>query len=204
MKYFTYTFLYFLILNSTLSVGQTVTETKQKHSFKESKLTIEPAIGLKPYPMSDALISNLIQWNIKSKISLISYSAYSYNNAFDRNFNHIKTEYNNTFNQNFGIGTTFYSKRSSHTVSFLAGVKYDSYKETLENPEFENATMAISSIAPDFGLMYNLKVGMKKYFFSYRMYIPLSPYPFQTTDILSTDGNMANLTMEFGIGFRIK
>jgi len=59
-------------------------------------------------------------------------------------------------------------------------------------------------MSPDVGLLYDLKVGKKKYFFSYRMFIPLYPYPFKTTDINALDANMANLTIEFGLGIRLK
>ncbi len=46
--------------------------------------------------------------------------------------------------------------------------------------------------------------GKKKYFSSYRMYIPLNPYPLKSTDILAIDGNLANMTLEFGVGTRLK
>ena len=64
--------------------------------------------------------------------------------------------------------------------------------------------MSVSSVSPDFGLMYNLKLGKKKYFFSYRMYLPLYPYPFESGDVNSIDGNLANVTLEFGVGIRLK
>ena len=54
------------------------------------------------------------------------------------------------------------------------------------------------------GVMYNLKLGQKKYFFSYRMYIPLSPYPLKTIDINAVDGNLANISLEMGVGIRLK
>ena len=98
----------------------------------------------------------------------------------------------------------FTRKHTSHTFSFMAGIKYDAFKETLENPEFEKVSASVSSVSPDVGLMYNLKIGKKKYFFSYRMYIPLYPYPFKSSDITAIDGNMANLSLEFGFGIRLK
>jgi hypothetical protein len=86
----------------------------------------------------------------------------------------------------------------------MAGIKYGAYKETLENPDFETVSASVSSVSPDVGLMYNLKLGKKKYFFSYRMYIPLYPYPFKTSDVNAIDANMANISMEFGLGIRLK
>jgi gamma-glutamylcyclotransferase (GGCT)/AIG2-like uncharacterized protein YtfP len=51
---------------------------------------------------------------------------------------------------------------------------------------------------------YNLRTGKKKYYFTYRMYIPHSPYPAITIDINSIDGNLANITLEVGVGIRLK
>ena len=107
-------------------------------------------------------------------------------------------------NQKFGVGTSLYSKRSSHTFSFLAGVKYDAFKETLHNPEFETVSASASAVSPDFGLMYHLQKGVGKCFFSYRMYVPLYPYPFGSSDITSVTGNLSAITMEFGIGIQLK
>ncbi|CAN5367629.1 hypothetical protein BH11BAC2_BH11BAC2_02350 [soil metagenome] len=193
--------LMIMLLNSYTAPAQ---NNQTSSSFAYPKLTIEPGIGIKPYPISDILISNILQYNLKKRISFISYSSYTYNSAFLRNYNYIQTNYNYSLTQKIGIGTTVYSKHFTHTVSFMAGVKYDAFKETLNNPEFEKVSMSVSSYSPDFGLLYNAKVGKKKYFFSYRMYLPLYPYPFHTKDINAIDGNLANITLEFGFGIRLK
>ena len=121
-----------------------------------------------------------------------------------RNFNYINTDYNYTLTQTFGIGTSLYTKHSSHTFSFMARIRYDAFKETLENPDFEKVSASVSSNSPDPGLLYNLKVGKKKYFFSYRMFVPLYPYPFKSSYIWSLTDNMSNLSLEFGLGIRLK
>jgi hypothetical protein len=51
---------------------------------------------------------------------------------------------------------------------------------------------------------YNLRAGKKKHYFTYRMYIPHSPYPVITIDINSIDGNLANITLEVGVGIRLE
>lgn len=168
------------------------------------ELAIEPAIGINPWPMSDILISNLVQWNVDRRWSILSFSSYSYNNAFLRDFNHIRTNYNYSLSQKFGVGFSLYWGSSSHTFSFLAGVKYDAFKETLENPAFENVSASIHSVSPDCGLLYNVKTGRGDVFLSFRMYIPLYPYPVKTLDMWSIDGNMANLSLECGIGIRLQ
>jgi hypothetical protein len=204
MKPFFYISVAFLVLSLTVSASQKDSTEAAGSGYPVSKVTVEPAIGLNPMPSSDVLITNLIQWNIKKRLSIVSHTLYSVNNAFQRNNNYVRTNYNYSLSQKFGIGTSLYLKNSSHTLSILAGIKYDSFKETLENPEFEKFSASLSTSGPDVGLMYGLKIGKKKYFFSYRMYIPLYPYPLKTTDTNSIDGNMANLSMEFGFGIRLK
>ncbi len=194
---------FFLLKLSALVAQQDVPANLYK-GFPAQNLKIAPAIGLNPWPTSDLVISNLVQWDIKKRLSLLSYTAYTYNSVFLRDFNHIKTNYNYSLSQKLGVGTTLYSKRAAHTFSLLGGIKYNSFKETLENPEFEKVSASVSSVSPDFGGMYHLQVGKKKYFFSYRMYLPLYPYPTQRLDITSIDGNMANVSLEFGLGIRLK
>jgi hypothetical protein len=192
-----------LLFSASVAMSQTSTQTKT-HSFPALKLSIEPAIGITPYPMSDLVVSTIVQWNVTPRLNLISRSAYTANTIFQRDFNYIHTDYSYALGQTIGIGTSLYGKHASHTFSFLAGITYDATKETLNNPDFETVSMESSALRPDAGLMYNVKVGKGKVFFSYRMYIPLYPYPFKTTDINAIDGNMANLSLEFGLGIRLK
>jgi len=176
MKTIVYLSIFFSFLTLSASAQNIDSEIARK-SIPVRRITIEPAIGLEP--MSDLIISNLVQLNIKKRLSIVSYTSYSYNNAMQRDFSYIKTNYNYTLSQKFGVGTSLYTKHSSHTFSLMSGIRYDAYKETLENPDFEKVSASVSSLSPDLGLLYNLKIGRKKYFFSYRMYIPLYPYPFK-------------------------
>ncbi|MBK9985192.1 MAG: hypothetical protein IPP15_23025 [Saprospiraceae bacterium] len=203
MKIINYISIFFLLLNLSAVNAQNASSFKIHGTYPVRTLTLEPAIGLNIWTMGDLRVSNVVQWNIKKRLSLISYSAYVYNNSMSRNFNYIRTDYDYTLNQKFGVGTSLYGRHSSHTFSLLAGIKYDAIKETLVNPEFEQVTASVHSVSPDFGLMYNLKKGIGKYFFTYRMVIPLYPYPFKSFDITSVDGNLANIAMEFGVGVRL-
>jgi hypothetical protein len=204
MKRINYITIFFLLLNLTAIEAQNGSIETARHSYPVAKLTIEPAIGLNPYSMGNVLVSNIVQWNIEKRLSIVSYTSYAYNNAINRDFNYIRTDYNNSLSQKFGIGTSLYGKRSSHTFSMLAGIKYDAYQETLHHPEFEPVTASVKSVSPDVGLMYNWKLGKGKYFFSYRMYLPIYPYPIKSFDIWSLDGNLANITMDFGVGIRFQ
>jgi hypothetical protein len=204
MKTLLYISTSFLILSLSVSAAQNDSTGRVRIKYPVRRLTIEPAVGVNPMPSADLLISNLVQWNLKKRLSLVAHTYYSFNDAFLGDVNYIKTNYNYSISQKFGIGTSLYLKNSSHTFSLLAGIKYDAFKETMENPEFEKVSASISSFGPDVGLMYSLKIGKKKYFFSYRMYIPLYPYPFESSDILAIDGNMASISLEFGFGIRLK
>jgi hypothetical protein len=179
------------------------TSEKQKHSTVP-QLTIEPGIGIHANFGTDLLVSNLIQWNPQKHLSLASHSSFNINNIWQRNFNGIKTNQNYSINQKLGIGTTLYSKRSSNTFLLMAGVKYTSFQETLINPDDNKVSTSINSISPDYGVMYSLRKGVKKYFFSFRMYVPLYPWPIKNLDINSTDGNINNIALEFGLGIKIK
>lgn len=204
MKLVVYLSCAFLLLTLSASAAPKDSSETTNNTSLVRKVTIEPAIGLNPYPTSDLVFSNLVQWNVKKHLSLVSHTSYAYNNVFLRVNNYVNTDYNYSLSQKFGVGTSLYSKRSSHTFSFIAGIKYDSFKETLKNPEFEQVSAGESFISPDAGLMYSLKVGRNKYFFSFRTYIPLYPYPLKSSDVYSMDSNMANLSLEFGFGIRLK
>lgn len=204
MKHIIYLSLFFILVSLTAASGQNGSIKTPRHSYPMAKLTIEPAIGLNPYAMDNVLVSTIVQWNIERRLSIVSYTSYAYNNAMGRDFNFIRTDYNNSVSQKFGIGTSLFGKRSSHTFSMMAGIKYDAFQETLHHPEFEPVSASVKSVSPDFGLMYNWKLGMGKCFFSYRMYLPIYPYPLKSFDIWSIDGNLANITMEFGVGIRLQ
>jgi hypothetical protein len=176
----------------------------QKDSLSNKrKVSIEPGIGISPMPIVDISLTNVVQWGLTKGLDVISYTSWKENNLFLRNFNYIKGTNNHSLSQKFGVGTSLNTKRSIHTVSILAGLKYTTYTETMNNPKFEKVKVKINSWSPDAGILYNLKLGKKKYFFSYRMYVPLAPYPLISRDISSIDGNLANVSLEAGLGIRL-
>jgi hypothetical protein len=168
------------------------------------KLSIEPGIGIHTNFGTDFLISNLVQWNPTKRLAFASHSSFNINNITQRNFNYIKTDYNYSLNQKFGAGTTLYSKKLSHTFLLLAGIKYTSFQETLDNPNFNKVSTSISAVSPDYGMMYSLKRGWKKYFFTCRFYLPLSPWITNGTNIENVQGTLRDTALEFGIGIKIK
>lgn len=203
MNFFKLLFLLVSLSSSTSGFAQ------KDHSVSASnhsihQITIEPGIGIHTNFGIDLLLSNLVQWNPRKHLSIASYSSFNINNTTQRYFNGIKTDYNYSLNQKFGVGTTLYGKKRSHTFLLMAGVKYTSYQETLHDERFDKAGASISAVSPDYGLMYSLKKWHKKYFFTYRMYVPLYPWPTKGANILYLDGNMDNIALEFGMGMKIK
>ena len=167
-------------------------------------LTIEPGIGIHTNFGTDVLMTTLVQWNPIQRLSLASHSSFNINNVTARSFNYITTDYNYSINQKFGAGTTVNGRKTSHTFLLMVGVKYTSYRETLRNPDLATATASIKSLSPDYGLMYSLKRGWKKYFFTGRMYVPLFPWPTKGSNITYIDGNSNNIALEAGVGIKIK
>lgn len=204
MKFIKYLSLSFIFLHGSSVLGQEHELVSKEKLFPKHQLTIEPALGMNPAPTSDLVVRNLLQWNMTRRFAILSHTSYSYNNAFHRNFNYITNNYNYSIGQKLGIGISFSGKHLSQTFSVQAGIKYDAFKETLNNPEFEKVVVSIASFSPDYGFMYNLKFGKKQYFFSYRMYIPLYPYPIKSKDYTTIDGNLANFSLELGVGIHIK
>lgn len=199
---------YFLILSFLFSYSygfaqKDLSAVETKH-YPVRTLTIEPGVGIHTNFGIDLLISSLVQWNPYTRLSIASHSSYNINNITQRDFNFVKTEYNYSINQKFGVGTTRYCKRSAHTFLLMAGVKYTEYQETLDNPNFDKVSASISSLSPDYGLMYSMKRGWKKYFFASRIYLPLYPWPMKGSDTNYLDGNMNNIAIEFGVGIKIK
>lgn len=199
MKSFTYLSLVFVLFVSTTAFTQ-----NQTPSAVVRELTIEPGIGIHTNFGTDFLVTNLVQWNPTRRFSIGAHTSFNFNNILQRDFNYVKTNYNYSINQKFGAGTTFYSKKSSHTFLLMIGFKYTAFKETLYNPDLDKVSVSINGFSPDSGLMYSYKRGVKKCFFTFRTYIPLYPWPVKGSDIDNIDGNRDNIALEFGVGIRIK
>jgi len=205
MNLLKYLLLLLALLVSAQGFAQKVPATiTDKHTPVVRLLAIEPGIGIHTSFGVDLLLTNLIQWNPYKRLSVASYSSFNVNNITRRSFNHIKTNYNYSINQKFGVGTSLYSKRSTHTFLLMVGAKYTRFKETLDSDDFEKTGVALEDLSPDYGLMYSLKRGWKKYFFTIRTYLPLYPWPTKGSNTLYLDGNMKNISLEIGIGMQIR
>ena len=183
------------LISMHLSMAQKV-RVKEKYPF--GKLTLEPAVGTRLSTVlgaADIQVSNLLQYNITNRLSFVAHTGLSFDIPAQR-FSDVKQHYSYTVFQKVGIGSTLYSKRTAHAFFIVGGLKYNAYSGTLINNQFsEHITTKTSSVTSDYGMLYNLKWGKKKYFFSGRLYLPLKD---------GTNGMIENTNVEFGIGLRIR
>jgi hypothetical protein len=190
-----YKILLLLLLCGTINASWA---QKTRKNEQWNRITVEPAIGTRLSTLmgsADIGLSNLIQYNLHRSVSLLAHTAVSFDFE-NRNKSDIHQNYSYTLFQKIGLGTSVYTKRTMHTVSFLIGVKYNAYSGTLTNSELSDAiTTKTQSLSPDYGLMYNLKLGANKYFFSGRIYIPLQDGYY---------GIIENAHLELGVGIRLK
>ena len=204
MNFLKYFFLLISLLTSAYGFAQKGSPVIANEHSTVRQLTIEPGIGIHTNFGTDFLITNLVQWNPQKHLSIASHTSFNINNITQRNFNGIKTDYNYSINQKFGAGTTLYAKRSSHTFLLMVGAKYTTYRETIDDADFNKISSTISAFSPDYGMMYSMKRGWKKHFFTARMYVPLYPWPVKGSNILYMDGNLNNIAVELGVGIKIK
>lgn len=167
--------------------------------YPTRKFTIEPGIGTNLYTLlgsTDIRFTNLIQYNLVHKIALVSHSALAFDLPNSR-ITDVKQNHSFTISQKFGLGTAIITKGASHNLFVLGGLKYNSYSGTLDNEHLmaRSITSKTSSFSPDYGILYNLKLGRNKYFFSTRMYVPLKDGLY---------GILENASLEFGIGIKMK
>lgn len=179
------------------------TQTDSTSKYPQKLLTVEPAVGIHTNMGTDLLFSALVQWNPKGKLAYASHSSYNINNITARDQESVHTDYNYSLTQRLGVGTTLYGKRSSHSFFLMAGINYTAFQETLMNPDLEQVSTSVSSLSPDYGMMYSLKKGGKKCYFTFRAYIPLYPWPIKGSDINYIDANVFAISLEFGVGIRI-
>lgn len=189
-----------IFLSATAGLAQTENRTKYVHSL----LTVEPAVGIHTNMGTDLLFSAMVQWSPKRKLAFASHSSYNINNISARDVESVHTDYNYSLIQRLGVGTTLYGKRSSHSFFLMGGINYTAFQETLMNPDLEPVSTSISSLSPDYGMMYSLKKGGKKCFFTFRAYLPLYPWPMKGSDINYIDANIYAISLEFGVGIRLK
>ena len=74
-----------------------------------------------------------------------------------------------------GIGRTIGNNRFNNGLYLLGGGRVYHSKLALYNIDFNQNTLVTKKITPELGLLYNLKVGKKKLYFTTQMYFALIP-----------------------------
>jgi hypothetical protein len=171
----------------------------QSDAYPLRKFTIEPAIGMRlsaAFGLVDIQVSCLVHYNINSHFSLASHTAFSYDLNTFKAFKNIDQKHSLTVFQKVGIGTTIYTKGTSHSLFLLAGGKYFTYAGSINNPKLEdNVQTKFNTFSFDKGLMYNIKVGRGSPYFSGRIYAPVFDGKWKMIE---------NTTIELGTGFQLK
>jgi hypothetical protein len=190
-----------ILLVVCLGTSAFAQESTRIHSKKSSsaKLSTDLAVGIPVLqikgPERDWLVSNQTQYNVSRRLSFVSYTGLLlYASTFHDIKDCIRTDHAFSVVQRFGVGTTVYFKGTESGFFLMGGYKYSSVKSTMSDPELPEITSRYSSLVPDYGLMYNLKVGRKKYFFSGKFYFPLRNLPL---------GAAESATMELGAGIKL-
>jgi hypothetical protein len=171
----------------------------QTDPYPTRKWTLEPALGMRlsaAFGLVDIQVSCLTQYTINRRFSAASHTAFSFDLNTFKAFKNIDPKHSFTVFQKFGVGTTLYTKRTSHSFFLLAGGKYFTYSGSIKNPKLEdNVQSKFNTFSFDKGLMYNLKIGKGNRYFSGRIYAPVF------------DGKwvaIENAAVELGAGFQLK
>ena len=189
-------FITLIICAFTLSASAQSLTQKTKYPYRE--LAVEPALGTSlasAMGKPDIQLSALIQYSYSKRFSILAHTSLSngFNTAYVPD---VKQNYTLAAAQKFGVGTSLYTRRTSSGFFLIGGFKYQAYSGTLENNLIpEKVTTTTSSLTPDYGLMYSLKSGRSKYYFTGRMYVPLND---------GSSGVIENTNLEFGIGIKLK
>ena len=159
---------FFLVLViSNLNAQETV-PTYQSEKFK----SIEVDGGLTRTGLKN--VSFAYQQNIKRGFSWIVLTQLQFPINFS---NQISLESSKFFHwvQVTGIGGTLGNKRFNNSLYLVGGGRLY-YSKVTGNPSvFREPTLITNKLMPELGLLYNLKVGKKKFYVTSQIYIAMHP-----------------------------
>lgn len=161
--------------------------------------SIELKLGVAPLLLAAKLLRPSIgvtyQYNILKGISAISYTESIFAKETS---DYIK--YNEYFLlQAFGIGVTRGKKRFNNSLFLLGGGRYYYSKATVNDITFDKSTYRTSVIYPELGLLYTIKIGKRKIYFTGQLYLPIAPI-----QLLKGFERFTEATLSFGVGYKIK
>lgn len=162
-------------------------------TFKSEKfrsIEIKTGIGVGFPPRIYKIPINIVyQQNIKGGFSTILYSEFL--SMFSKSSESSYSEF--IWLEAVGIGKTIGNNRFNNGLYLLGGGRVYHSKLALYNTDFNQNTLVTKKITPELGLLYNLKVGKKKYYFTTQMYFALTPIK---------NFIEARHTLTMGIGYR--
>lgn len=185
----------FLLLTGILCLFATPAFAQDDLSFTDKNhLSMEATVGGDLFLRGH--LNGLVKYNIQKNISIgaqtnIVRSYRSMGEVVDISSDDFKS-INFSIAQRIGAGAVIGKERFSHTILLMAGPRYYRLKETHSYPKFEEASVTVSTWIPDAGLLYSLKIGKGKRFFTTQLYVPFLLIP----------DNLTGVTLSIGIGIQ--
>jgi hypothetical protein len=139
-------------------------------------------------------ITIVYQQNIRRNFSWISFSQLYAKSNHDESLNE---DYKSTnWVEAVGIGGTIGNKGFNTGLFLVGGGRFFHSKVNEKNSTiFQEPTLVTNKLNPELGLLYNLKVGKKKLYFTSQVYISMLP-------IKNFYSNLH--TVSIGVGYRFK
>ncbi len=136
----------------------------------EKKHELGPSVSF-GYPINKRWEAG-IQWFSRQVI-------YAPDNAY-RQLSNLRSSYNLESVYSVYLGVTLSTKRTSHLIAGVGGVRNDLYKETLENPRYDiRQTFRNNEWNVLYGLGYTCRFRLSnKSALSARLFMPLNRHPF--------------------------
>lgn len=98
-----------------------------------------------------------------------------------------------SWKESIGIGGTFGKKAFNNSLLLMGGGNY--FRDHSYVKEELKTEMITTKLAPELGVLYNLKWGKKRVYFSFQHYVPLTPLKmFKVNEVAKTTS--------LGVGFR--
>jgi hypothetical protein len=177
----------FLLLENIQLQAQDRLPTFKSEKFRS--IEVKTGIGILPR-IYNVPINIVYQQNIKRGFSTILYSEFL--SMFSKSSESSYSEF--IWLETVGIGRTIGNNRFNNGLYLLGGGRVYHSKLALYNTDFNQNTLETKRITPELGLLYNLKVGKKKFYFTTQMYFALTPIK----NLIE-----ARHTFMMGIGYRL-
>jgi len=186
-----------LLLILVLAIATQTSAQNQTPSYIDKGFTsLEVKVGkngLLQIPVTPN-VNVLYQKNLAKHIALVSYTEVA-KSIFDTDPAQQYLVINNFWwREMVGIGGTFGRKSLNNNLYLLAGGNF--YRSHTYVDEALKPEMITSKLRPELGLLYNLKWGKKRVYFSFQHYIPLYPLNLFFARELTK-------TTSLGIGFKL-